>query len=568
MKAPINKTLALGAWVLGACLLLAPLAVAQSIGTVVMVRGDVTAENAAGETRALSRRSEVLVGDLLSTGTDARLQIRMIDNALLDLRPETALRMEVYQGESPTTEDRVLMDLVNGTLSTLTGTFGRSTDDAYEVRAASATIGIRGTAYGLFNDSNNNSVFTTVTNGTVFMGSPSGNILLGPNQPFRNGRIVGNQPPQGLLLPPQELLNALLSGNDDGTEGDENGDSNGDSDTAGAPPVAGDINDPERDNESVTGETLLTTNLQQSQPPTQENQLSFVDRRLTSSEQTAVTNSTNLFFGSGALGANMTSAQGVMVFRPTIGAGNEILLNGFAAIYNDGTPSFANGYVPADSILRIDPDAQGVNVGWVWAKEMFEDGFGGTHYIDYEEFQSQVSVNGTESVPSPVVSWGYWDMTEHSESGTYLYDNYQSTDISQELGGDYLWYVIGTPEKNLNWSSETEFFTAANPGLEADFYMSINSSGIVNNATLLVYGDVYNWDMSISGDAAVIKGTLSMDMQGTYDSANAIGSIDGLFNQTNDDEKWFFATYDLHTIDGANQANGVIIASDGALGPQ
>lgn len=553
-------------------LLLAPLAAAQTIGTVVMVRGDVTAENPQGEVRTLSRRGEVLVGDLLNTGPDARLQIRMIDNALIDLRPETALRMEVYQGESATTEDRVLMDLVNGTLSTLTGTFGRSTDDAYEVRAASATIGIRGTAYGLFNDSNNNSVFTTVTNGIIFMGSPNGSILLGPTQPFRNGRIVGNQPPQGLLLPPQELLDALLTGNDDGTEGDENGDTNGDTDTAGAPPVEGDINDPQRDNESVTGGTLLTSGTQQTQPPTQENQLSFIDRRLSSSEQTAVTTSTNLFFGSGALGANMTSAQGVMVFRPTIGKDNEILLDGFAAIYNDGKPSFANGYVPADSILRLNPDAQGENVGYVWSKEGYSVDEAYVPYIDYEEFQLQVAEDGPDSVANPAVSWGSWDMTDHQQSGTYLYDNYDSANATQELGGDVLWYVIGTPDQNINWSSGPHSFSSSiiygtdqnGASIQGGFFsMEVSTTGIASSGLLEVETDGW-WIMDQSGTIAIVNGTLDMDFISNNDSSFlGTGSVNGLFNQDNYGDNWFFGTYDLESVDGENTVNGVIVAPEG-----
>lgn len=568
----LNKLLTLGSLTLCALLMLAPLTAAQTIGTVVMVRGDVTAENAQGEVRSLSRRSEVQVGDLLSTGTDARLQVRMIDNALIDLRPETALRMEVYQGESPTTEDRVLMDLVNGTLSTLTGTFGRSADDAYEVRAASATIGIRGTAYGLFNDRNNNTVFTTVTNGIVVFGSPNGNIVLGPNQPFRNGRIIGGQRPQGLLLPPQELLDALLSGNEGGEEGEEGGNGEGDTDTAGSPPVQSDINDPQRDNESVTGGTLLTSGTQQTQPPTQENQISFIDRRLSSSEQTAVTTSQNLFFGSGALGTNMTSAQGVMVFRPTIvGEDFQINLNGFAAIYNDGKPSFASGYVPADSILRLNPDAQGDNEGWVWAKELFD---GETHFIDYEDFQERVSLDGPDEVPSPVVSWGYWDMTEYSQSGTYLYDNYQSANPTQELGGGYLWYVIGEPDAQAQ-VADLSFIVNFIEGSDSNgvfydsgwFEMDINSSGMVSSVTLELYNaaEFVEWSMSSAQQHAIVNGVLNMDsLTGYYtydiDSFEAVGNLNGFFNQTTSNDPWFFGTYDLQTVSGDIQASGVVAA--------
>ncbi|MFY0664419.1 MAG: FecR domain-containing protein [Natronospirillum sp.] len=559
MKASINYTLSLGAWLLSACLLLAPLAVAQNIGTVVMVRGDVTAENAAGETRALSRRSEVLVGDLLATGPDARLQIRMIDNALIDLRPETALRMEVYQGESPNAEDRVLMDLVNGTLSTLTGTFGRSTDDAYEVRAASATIGIRGTAYGLFNDPNSNSVFTTVTNGVINLSSPNGNILLGPTQPFRNGRIIGNQPPQGLLLPPQELLDALLSGNDDGNGEEEEGDGEGGQDVAGSPPIEGDVDDPQRDNESVTGETLLSNNLQQTRPDVENNQLTIFDRRVTSRDQRDISTSDQVFFGSSASEGNF---NGIMVSRFMLGDA-DALTNSLVAMY-DETPNFSNGYVIANEILRINDheDADSENWGWFVDNEQANHAPESSHIVNEEDYDAEL--HGT-----PDVVWGYWDSLDDTPNA-HKYGNENSANPTSSID-DRLWYVFGTPDASLelaNLSFNSVFVMGSDSGgivYDGSFSMDIDTLGVVGSTSLYLLGSTesHEWDLNTEGGQSIINGTLHIDnLAGGYNEAAATGNLDGFFNKDNvgEGEVWFFGTFDAQS--GDTNVNGVIAAQD------
>ncbi len=204
-----NATLA--GLILLVCLFWPSLAAATTIGTVIMARGDAIAESTEGEQRELRRRSEVMLGETLITGAQSRLQVRMVDDALLDLRSNTNLSLQVY-GESadPESEDReVLMNLVNGTISTLTGSLGQNDPDAYELRTTNASIGIRGTNYDAQSIADQNTSFTAVNDGTIALRSGGTEILVGPEQAFQFAQAQGDGPPQGLLTPPPSLREAL-----------------------------------------------------------------------------------------------------------------------------------------------------------------------------------------------------------------------------------------------------------------------------------------------------------------------------------------------------------------------
>jgi hypothetical protein len=121
----------------------------QAIGRVLVYMGDVKATNR-GSTRTLGRDSKVYKGDTLKTADRTFTQIRMKDGALIALRPDTEIRLEEYNynGAQDGTE-RSILDLVRGGFRTITGAIGHKNKQNYQVRTTIATIGIRGTHYGL-----------------------------------------------------------------------------------------------------------------------------------------------------------------------------------------------------------------------------------------------------------------------------------------------------------------------------------------------------------------------------------------------------------------------------------
>lgn len=129
-------------------LLVAPgLACAQAV--IEHLAGTLSAQHADGTVQLLSERSEVRVGDVLSTEADTYAQLRFTDGGRVTLRPNTQLKIDAYH-YSPVQpkDDSFLVSLVKGGLRALTGLIGkRGNRDAYAMRTPTATIGIRGTQY-------------------------------------------------------------------------------------------------------------------------------------------------------------------------------------------------------------------------------------------------------------------------------------------------------------------------------------------------------------------------------------------------------------------------------------
>lgn len=135
-----------------AILLLLTTAVAQAaeaVGKIGYMSGALVAQREDGTIKVLAPKSEVMAGDTLITAKDSYVQIQMNDGAKMTLRPHSNLKIESYRfnTEEPNS-DSALFRLIKGGFRTVTGLIGKRGDpDAYKVRSAGATIGIRGTDY-------------------------------------------------------------------------------------------------------------------------------------------------------------------------------------------------------------------------------------------------------------------------------------------------------------------------------------------------------------------------------------------------------------------------------------
>jgi hypothetical protein len=131
-------------------LMMATLAQAAEVaGKVGYMSGTLVAQRADGTLKVLGSKSDVLEGDMLITAKDSYAQVKMNDGAVMTLRPNSNLKVEAFHfnKEAPQA-DNAVMRLVKGGFRTLTGLIGkRGNPDAYSVRAATATIGIRGTDF-------------------------------------------------------------------------------------------------------------------------------------------------------------------------------------------------------------------------------------------------------------------------------------------------------------------------------------------------------------------------------------------------------------------------------------
>ena len=121
----------------------------EAAGSVRYMSGTLVAQKADGTLRVLRPKSEVHPGELLVTGEKSYAQVTMNDGTKMTLRPQSNLKIEAYQfkSEEPKTDNAVFR-LLKGGFRTVTGLIGkRGNPDAYRLRAAGATIGIRGTDF-------------------------------------------------------------------------------------------------------------------------------------------------------------------------------------------------------------------------------------------------------------------------------------------------------------------------------------------------------------------------------------------------------------------------------------
>lgn len=120
-------------------------------GRVVQLVGTVSVQRADGAVKVLSLDSTVMIGDIVSTQKNSTARISFGDGGQLSLRPETQLKIESYNYEVQAPEkDGMSYSILKGGLRAITGLIGkRGNRDAYKAKATEATIGIRGTRFGM-----------------------------------------------------------------------------------------------------------------------------------------------------------------------------------------------------------------------------------------------------------------------------------------------------------------------------------------------------------------------------------------------------------------------------------
>jgi len=126
-----------------------PLQAAEVSGKIGYMSGALVAQRPDGTIKVMAPKSEVQEGDMLVTAKDSYAQVLMNDGTRMTLRPNSNLKIETYQfrQDAPKTDSAVFR-LLKGGFRTITGLIGkRGNPDAYQLRAATATIGIRGTDF-------------------------------------------------------------------------------------------------------------------------------------------------------------------------------------------------------------------------------------------------------------------------------------------------------------------------------------------------------------------------------------------------------------------------------------
>ncbi|MGA8005671.1 MAG: hypothetical protein WCA17_06200 [Burkholderiales bacterium] len=161
-------------------------------GKVQFVHGDSRALGANGVERALKKGDPVYEGETVITGPSASLQLRMVDDAMVAVRPNSRLQIEVYRldgkGEG---EGHGVLRLISGTFRSITGLIGHAKKANYKIITDTANIGIRGTdhepSYQIPAAAGQGlgaapGTYDMVNTGGTYIATPWGRVDVSPNQ--------------------------------------------------------------------------------------------------------------------------------------------------------------------------------------------------------------------------------------------------------------------------------------------------------------------------------------------------------------------------------------------------
>ena len=119
----------------------------KKVGIVADSSGSVVAVDNRKFSRKLSKGKPVYLGDKVITGEHGFVRLKMIDDAVLDIRCFSIMVIEEYALD--TTSRSSILNLLQGSLKKVTGQIGKMADDVYELKTPVASVGVRGTEYAL-----------------------------------------------------------------------------------------------------------------------------------------------------------------------------------------------------------------------------------------------------------------------------------------------------------------------------------------------------------------------------------------------------------------------------------
>jgi hypothetical protein len=194
-------------------LLFAGLAFANT-ATVTSSTGTVQVKTGTAPARVLRTGDLVRQGDTVTTGPVSSAVLKFEDGQVAALTANSTMTVTAYQYNPQTGGGSVLLSLINGGMRAITGLIGRRTPNNVAYRAATATVGIRGTDVTIVTSQGN--VVVTVTEGIIsfaFPGRPAVTVPAGQGVNARTDGTFQQGAAQSIIqsLPPdiQQLIGGI-----------------------------------------------------------------------------------------------------------------------------------------------------------------------------------------------------------------------------------------------------------------------------------------------------------------------------------------------------------------------
>lgn len=158
----------------------------QLAGNVTVSQGSVEAQSN-GRSRLLAKGDPVCVGETIMTSQSGLVQIRMKDDSLISVRPQTQLKIEkfVYGG---TSKDSRLLALLKGSFRIISGKIGKQYPKNDVIKTPTATIAVHGAdheAAVILPDEGGSypsGTYVKVNNGIIFIRTEKGEVDIHANQ--------------------------------------------------------------------------------------------------------------------------------------------------------------------------------------------------------------------------------------------------------------------------------------------------------------------------------------------------------------------------------------------------
>jgi len=171
---------------------------------VTSVTGMASAQAGTAPTRILRQGDQVNQGETIVTGSNSSIVLKFDDGQIAALTSASRMTITAYQYEPTQESGNVFLSLITGGMRTITGLIGRRSPSNVAYRAATATIGIRGTSNFTLTDGT--TVLETVDEGsvTVRFGDQSLVISAGEAAYFQPGKptVTGTLAQVMQQLPP------------------------------------------------------------------------------------------------------------------------------------------------------------------------------------------------------------------------------------------------------------------------------------------------------------------------------------------------------------------------------
>ena len=172
-------------------------------GTIQVLVGTARISQHTGQERPAVRGDNLYEGDTVATPANSNVQIRMIDDSIIWVRPDSRFKIERYQSDKHgAAKNDVSLRLLSGTMRQVTGVIGKASPAEYKLSTPNATIGIRGTEFDASYLSPQAAALANTAPGTynrVYVGStvlegPAGQVTLNKDEAGFMGLGAGDKP--------------------------------------------------------------------------------------------------------------------------------------------------------------------------------------------------------------------------------------------------------------------------------------------------------------------------------------------------------------------------------------